>query len=383
MPLKPQDDPNLINAPGGVGYGALQGMHIDADGRVEPGVSTTPILESSTGADPSLQTDFHHLFTFPNATGISTVDNYADSSNPGTTIYQLAGGVYNSGVRNAVAVAGFARGLNVWGANLVVGADGAGAVASGMEIDFGIIAPNVGECVGLSLHSHFSRGNPAGYLAMLARYGSDTPAPRYGIQIALNRGTDQPLQSGGVIFEISGALETTYGLDFHQGAFLSTCLYIPVNPGSGSATKGAVFENRGGKVNTQAMVQLQSVDADSQSTHGLRFASAAGAKQPVIPTGRLIYVDGGTYAYALDLQAATFTSTNGAIAMGDNSIGFGTGTGGMIGTNPAQKLALWGKQPTVQPVLSGSRSDGGSTPIVDLLIDILATVGVLDDETTP
>lgn len=320
-----------------------------------PGVRFGPLYHSSSGADASLRTDFHHLFTTPNVTGMATLDDYADSSNPGTTIYQLAGGVYNSGTRNAVGVAGFARGQSVWGGNIVAMADGdATATVTGLEIDFGIQQPNSGAtAIGLSLHSHFAQGNPAGYLQMLARYGADTPAPRYGIQISVNGGTDQPLQATGVIFEVSGALQTQYGIDWHAGAFSAATIYIPHNRGSAGASVGVKVEARGGFANSGPMLQFSAIDAASTAAYGIRFATAAGTLPPVSATGTLIYVDGGTYGIALDISAATFSAA-GAIRMGDNNISFGTVTGTKLGTSTAQKLAFFNSTPIVQYTTKGT-----------------------------
>jgi hypothetical protein len=336
------------------------------------GFGSGPGLSLREEFDPNsvrgtLVPDFHGLFNVPSATALAVLDDYNDSSSSSTTIYQLAGGVYNTGTRPSVAVAGFARGKQVWGANYVVMADGASSAASGIEVDFGIVSAGVGTAVGLALHAHNASGNPAGYLQMLARNGLDQPAPRYGIQMSVNGGTDQPLQSAGVIFETSGAIQTSYGLDFHSAAFSTAAAYLPVNRGSAGASVGIRLEAAGGLANSGSALEIRAADSSSTVAYGIRFAAQT-SKPPVAATGALIYVDGGSYAQALDISAATFASS-GAIAMGDNNISCGTATGMKIGTGTTQKLAFYNATPIAQFATTGTSAGftaGAGTAVTHL-----------------
>lgn len=315
-------------------------------------INVATVYQSESGADATLTTTWHGLYNVPSKAGISTLADYADSSTASTTIYQLTGGVYNTGTRPAVGVAGFARGKLVWGSNLVVMADGTSSVATGMEIDFGIVTTSVGVANGMELHAHQASGNTGHYLGMLARNGLEAPGPRVGIQISVN-GTDQPLVSTGTIFETSGAIQTTHGIDFHSSAFSGEAAWLPVNRGSAGASLGLKIECRGGFANSGSALQISSVDASSTVTYGIRFASASGANPPVASGGKLIYVDGGSYSQALDISAASFAAS-GAIVMGDNNISFGTTTGTKIGTGTTQKLAFYNSTPIVQYATTGT-----------------------------
>lgn len=66
------------------------------------------------------------------------------------------------------------------------------------------------------------------------------------------------------------------------------------------------------------------------------------------------------------------------IAEGGN-ISLGTGTGTKIGTDANQKLALWGVNPTTQPILTGSKS--GQPQLLLDLIHALSLSGVIKDQT--
>jgi hypothetical protein len=151
-------------------------------------IDTKNLYISGTGADASASTTFHGLFNVPSVTRHAVFDDYTAqgiSNDGGTTIYELMAGVYNTGTKSTVAGGFMARGYQVWGINVVSRADNQiGAVAIGIEVDFGIAAASTGESTGLSLHAHNNHGNTGGYISMLAR-GRANPGPQSGLKISV------------------------------------------------------------------------------------------------------------------------------------------------------------------------------------------------------
>ena len=87
---------------------------------------------------------------------------------------------------------------------------------------------------------------------------------------------------------------------------------------------------------------------------------------------------GGGGAY---LPTAGGTMT-GDITLADGvNIVIGSLTGSQIGTTTSQGLSFWGASPSIQPTVSGSRADPEEA--LASLISALATIGLINDTTTP
>lgn len=159
-----------------IGSGVVLTLN-DGAGHTQTWTTTAAVAAGATSIPVSSQTP---SYAFP---GTTTTIYFSLSS--ATSTFQLMSAVYNTGTRSTVAVAGFAIGANVWGANFVTNVqagNGGGPSPSGkgVEIDFGIVAANTGTCLGLHLAASGASGNAAQFINMNTE-GLGVPGPAYGI----------------------------------------------------------------------------------------------------------------------------------------------------------------------------------------------------------
>lgn len=175
---------------------------------------------------------------------------------------------------------------------------------------------------------------------------------------------------GNFIGYSDGATDVAVGVEIDFGN---------LNASAGGEAYGLLLKSLGGNVGGQggtAHIQMQAATG-SPANNGIVF-HRSGSVNPVASTGALITVDGGSYAYGLDLGAGSFTSAAIRLPNGGD-ISIQSTTGSKIGTSSGNKIGFWGATPVARQAVSGSR--GGNAALASLLT-ALATAGIVGDSTS-